>query len=222
MGCEQLNINDFINQLNKNIDKNKYSADINAGFLQLLTNYCNNHNQLYEDLNKLMELTDNSSDLNTINLSNIDLNNLGKYTPIMHQYDKSNNVEHFAFVSDFFPLNDIEIKTLIISVKRAIKTKLHTPAIDIYKYWILSLKNNNEEYYKYDFNNYNDKGEYLGQQSDTDTFDIYLSHIEDIITYDEAKALKEQARKDQEEAEAILKSGTYQSDVDPDINNYFK
>ena len=153
-------------------------------------------------------------------------------TPYVHKYEYDNTQSendkyienHYAFISDFYPVNNIDVLNLLKIVRESLKNKIHTSAIDIYRYWLRYLKNYNQDYHLYDYRNFNDQGEFLGridQQLNDNILDDYINQDISVITYDEAKAKQEQKEKDKTDALNILKSGTYVSEIDPKLGSMF-
>lgn len=129
---------------------------------------------------------------------------------------------HYAFISDFYPVNNTDVKALIKAVRLSLKKQKHTSAIDIYKSWINYLKNYNQDYRLYDIRNFNDEGEFIGRfhslnKKNDSVLDDFVSIKDEAITYNEAAAQKEREKKQRDEAEALLRSGIYHSEIDPSL-----
>ena len=135
-------------------------------------------------------------------------------TTLIHNFIlNDNNIinSHYAFISDFFPVNNIGISSLIKEVRKSIQQNKITPAINIYKAWLKYLKNNNENYYQYDWHNFNDQGQYINDISNHNELDIYININDQILMYDEVKDKKKEEEQFQQYVNKILSDGTYKS-----------
>lgn len=118
---------------------------------------------------------------------------------------------HYAFLSDFFPVNNIDISSLLKEVRNSIKQNKVTPATNIYKAWLNYLKDNNENYYLYDWHNFDDDGNFKQTEINKEQLDAYISKTDKIIMYDEIKNKKEQEKQFQEYVMKILSNNLYKS-----------
>lgn len=122
---------------------------------------------------------------------------------------------HLSFVSDFFPTNNIGVSNLIKNVRLAIKNKEINSAINIYKEWIKYLRYNGIIYSIYDWNNFNDAGEFIQNVSNIQQLDEYANSENIIIMYDEARDKEIEEKKFQEHVAKILSDGSYKSNFTP-------
>ena len=122
---------------------------------------------------------------------------------------------HLSFVSDFFPINNVGISNLIKNVRLAIKNKEINSAINIYKEWIKYLRYNGINYSIYDWNNFNDAGEFVQNISNIQQLDEYVNSENIIIMYDEARDKEIEEKKFQERVAKILSDGSYKSNFTP-------
>lgn len=122
---------------------------------------------------------------------------------------------HLSFVSDFFPTNNIGVSNLIKNVRLAIKNKEINSAINIYKEWIKYLRYNGINYSIYDWNNFNDAGEFIQNISNIQQLDEYVNSENIIIMYDEARDKEIEEKKFQEHVAKILSDGSYKSNFTP-------
>lgn len=139
-----------------------------------------------------------------------------KPTALMHDFILKEQTEydlyadsHLSFISDFFPVNNIDVSTLIKEVRKAIKINEENSAINIYKEWLKYLKDNNANYYQYDWRNFNDSGEYIGNNTDKEKLDEYILSENKIIMYDEVKDKEKAEEQFQEHVKKILSDGSY-------------
>lgn len=122
---------------------------------------------------------------------------------------------HLSFVSDFFPTNNIGVSNLIKNVRLAIKNKEINSAINIYKEWIKYLRYNEINYSIYDWNNFNNAGEFVQNISNIQQLDEYVNSENIIIMYDEARDKEIEEKKFQEHVAKILSDGSYKSNFTP-------
>ena len=156
-------------------------------------------------------------------------------TPMMHaftlaedadpEYDKYVN-PHYAYISDFFPVNNQDANRLIRTIRKIKNENIdNASAEDIYKYWLLYLKEHGGDYQKYDWRNYNDLGEFIGREDQklNDTvLDDYINTVNgQTVMYDEAADKVKAEEEFQAKVKQILESGQYNSDVDPELSHMF-
>ena len=155
---------------------------------------------------------------------NITQEYLNKYpcSPIMHdfvleqetEYDK-NPYPHYAFISDFYPVNNVDISRLLQYVRFAINNDYKDDSfVDIYKHWLNYLRVYECDYHLYDWRNFNDQGEFVSRQDklfDDNILDVYIdSRTDNTIMYDEVAEKQAKADKLNEEVRKLLNSGEYQ------------
>ena len=147
-----------------------------------------------------------------------DLNKNFNPTTLIHDFILNQKSEydlfadsHYAFISDFFPINNVDISSLLSAVRKSIQQNEITPAINIYKAWLRYLRDNNQDYYIYDWNNFNDQGQYIKDISNHVKLDEYLQIEDEIITYDELANKQQEENKFNQYVKQILSNGSYKS-----------
>lgn len=200
-----------------NAEENTFACTCNESAESVITN-----NQILLEGNQSMpDFIESKSFLENQDISYND-------TPHMHSFKLPDNPteydqyvdNHYTFISDFFPVNNADVQNLLATVNQSIQNNVHTSAIDIYKYWLLYLKNYHQDYRLYDFRNFNIKGEFIrriDQELNDDLLDKYLLDIQPVIQYDEAEAKRKREQQLQDEAKQLLNSGQYKSEIDPDL-----
>ena len=156
-------------------------------------------------------------------------------TPIMHTFTLAENADpeydkyvnpHYAYISDFFPVNNHDANRLIRTIRKVKNENIeNASAEDIYKYWLLYLKEHGGDYHKYDWRNYNDLGEFIGREDkklNDPVLDDYINTVNgQTIMYDEAADKVKAEEEFQAKVKQILESGQYHSDVDPELSHMF-
>lgn len=203
--------------LNNEFSTDEQSISVNELIGNLLVD-CSN-----KEVQELIEFIESISFIDTnkdVNYSSTELMHPFSLPEQPSEYDLYVD-NHYAFISDFYPVNNTDVKALIKAVRLSLKKQKHTSAIDIYKSWINYLKNYNQDYRLYDIRNFNDEGEFIGRDdslNENDSIlDDFISIKDEIITYNEAAAQKEREKKQRDEAEALLRSGMYHSEIDPSL-----
>ena len=152
-------------------------------------------------------------------------------TPLMHNFNiveqteyEATNESHISYISDYFPVNNIGISSLIKSVRQCIKNNdLNNSVIEIYKYWINYLKDNNINYYLYDWRHFNDAGEFINQEIKDNLLDEFIININNsVIMYDELAEKEKQEKEFQNKMEDLLLSNKYISTIDSHLNEFYK
>lgn len=155
-------------------------------------------------------------------------------TPLMHDFNiieqaeyEATNESHISFISDYFPVNNLGISSLIKSVRENIKNNdLNNSVIEIYKYWIVYLKNNDIDYHLYDWRNFNDLGEFIqrkDQELNDNILDNFIIDISNsIIMYDELADKEKREQQFHQQMEDLLLSNKYVSTIDPHLNEFYK
>jgi len=146
----------------------------------------------------------------------LNINKTFNTTQLIHDFQLDGKSEydifadsHYAFISDFFPVNNIDISSLLKEVRKSIQQNKITPATNIYKAWIKYLRDNNCDYYIYDWNNFNDQGQYISNQSNHIDLDQYIMINENIIIYDELSNKKQEEEKFNQYVKQVLSDGSY-------------
>lgn len=137
-------------------------------------------------------------------------------TELMHDFVLEKQTEydvyvdsHLVFLSDFFPVNNVDISSLLAAVKHAQLNNIVDSSINIYKAWLRHLRDNNIDYSIYDWNNFNERGEYIGNNSNIDILNKYIDSKDIVIMYDEKKDKEDLEKQFQENVKKILSDGSY-------------
>ena len=201
---------DEFNEIQSQLAEEKHNAEEQQQIKQILQQYYEQeHTELtlpiFKDLNK---------NFNTTTLiHNFILDGKSEYDLFADS--------HYAFISDFFPINNIDISSLLIEVRKSIQQNQITPAINIYKAWLKYLKDNNQNYYIYDWNNFTDQGQYIDDISNHEELDKYLLINDEIITYDELANKQKEEEKFNQYVKQVLSDGTYKPNFH-ELQLYYK
>ena len=211
--AEELSKDENFNELNdieSQLAEEKYNDESQKQIKQILQQY-------YEEEHTEITLPEFLNINKTFNITQLihDFKLDGK-----SEYDKFADT-HYAFISDFFPVNNIDISSLLKEVRRSIQQNQVTPATNIYKAWIKYLKDNNCDYYIYDWNNFNDQGQYIDNKSNHVDLDNYIMIDEEILIYDELLNKKREEEKFNQYVKQVLSDNSYKPNF-KELQLYYK